>query len=132
MFQSICSKAIRCYPTTGFFASQWQHSTSVPPKNYKHFIAHRTKGFCSIIKFSFDLNRKYYNLDFETKFAQIRFDLTEIRKCHIVAYYSVQKHCENQYPETGKILRVEINLSVLTFMYLSQTSWDLSKLALRI
>ena len=50
------------------------------PKKVKRLIDNRTKGFCSIINFSFDLNRKYSNLDFETKFAQIRYELTDIHQ----------------------------------------------------
>ena len=49
-------------------------------KHSKRFIDHRTKGFCSIINFSLDFNRKYSNLDFETKFAQILYEMTEIRQ----------------------------------------------------
>ena len=32
----------------------------------------QNKGFCSIIKFSFDFDRKHSNLDFETEFVQVR------------------------------------------------------------
>ena len=39
---------------------------------------HRIKDFCSIIIISFDFNKKHANLDFETKFTQIRHELTEI------------------------------------------------------
>ena len=45
--------------------------TGCPKKNWKRLIGHRTKGFRSIVNFSFELNRKHSNLDFETKFAQI-------------------------------------------------------------
>ena len=34
-----------------------------PQKYYERLIDHRTKGFCSIINFPFDVNRKYSNLD---------------------------------------------------------------------
>ena len=50
------------------------------PKKVKRLIDHRTKGFCSVIKFSFDLSRKHLNLDFGTKIAQIRYQLTGIHK----------------------------------------------------
>ena len=46
------------------------------PKKVKRLIDHRTKVFCSIIKFSFDFS----NLDFETKFVQIRYELIEIHQ----------------------------------------------------
>ena len=54
-------------------------SINIPgvPKKVKSLIDHRTKDFCSIIKFSFDFNS---NLDFETKFAQMRYELTKIHK----------------------------------------------------
>ena len=55
-------------------------------KNYKRLIDHRTKGFCSIINFAFDLNRKHSHLDFELTFAQILYELTKIRqfqKCQV-------------------------------------------------
>ena len=45
-------------------------------KNYNRLIDHRTKGFCLYIKF-FYFNRRQSNLEFETKFAQIRYELTE-------------------------------------------------------
>ena len=38
------------------------------------------------MNFAFDLNRKHSNLDFETKFAQIRYEFTEInqfQKCQV-------------------------------------------------
>ena len=47
-------------------------SSGCPKKNQKCLIDHRRKRFCSIINFSFDLNRKHSNLDLETKFAKIR------------------------------------------------------------
>ena len=46
----------------------------------KCLIDHRTKGFCSIMNFSFDFNRKHSNVDFETKLAKIRYELTEINQ----------------------------------------------------
>ena len=46
----------------------------------KRSIDNRTKRFRSIIKMSFDFYRKDSNLDFETKFAQIRPELTEIHQ----------------------------------------------------
>ena len=46
-------------------------------KHQKRLIDHRTKGLCPIINFSFNFNRKHSHLDFETKFAQIRYELTE-------------------------------------------------------
>ena len=49
-----------------------------PKKEVKRLIDDRTKGFCSIVKFAFDFCRKDPNLDFETKFAQIQHELTEI------------------------------------------------------
>ena len=52
----------------------------VSQKKFKRFTDHRTKGFCLIIKFSFDFKRKRSNLDFETTFAQFRFELIEIHQ----------------------------------------------------
>ena len=49
-------------------------------KKLERLIDHRAKGFLLIISFSFDVNRKYSNLDFKTKFVQIRYELTEIRQ----------------------------------------------------
>ena len=58
--------------------------TNVPdvPKKVKRLFDHRTKGFCSIIKFfAFDFNtKKHFNLDFETKFTQIQHELTGIHQ----------------------------------------------------
>ena len=53
-----------------------------PPKtDKKRLIDHKTKGFYPIIIFfSYDLNRKHPNLNFETKFAQIQYELTEMRQ----------------------------------------------------
>ena len=39
-----------------------------------------------------------------------------------MANYSAYEHCENKYPKIGKIRKVEINLSVLTFLYLGGIS----------
>ena len=44
----------------------------VPPKKVTFLIDYRTKGICLIIKILFHLNQKHFNLDFETKFAQIQ------------------------------------------------------------
>ena len=46
----------------------------------KRLIDQKTKAFFLILKMSFAFNKKYLNLDFETKFAQIRDELTEIRQ----------------------------------------------------
>ena len=48
------------------------------PKKYKRSIHYRTEGFCSVIKLSFYFNKKHS--DFETKFVQILYELTEIHK----------------------------------------------------
>ena len=50
------------------------------PKKWKRLINHRTKSFYSIIKFSFDSNRKHSNLDVETKFTRIGYVFTEVRQ----------------------------------------------------
>ena len=42
------------------------------PKKVTGLLGHRTKGFCLLIKIPFYFNQKHFNLDFETKFAQIR------------------------------------------------------------
>ena len=41
---------------------------------------HRIKGFCIIVKFSFDFNKKHFDLDFETKCIQIRHELMGIHQ----------------------------------------------------
>ena len=46
----------------------------------KCLIDNRTKGFCLIINFSFNFNRRRLELDFETKFFQIRYKLTKINQ----------------------------------------------------
>ena len=51
-----------------------------PPKKkrkWKRLIDRKTKCFCSIINFSCDLDTRHSTLDFETKFAQIGYELTE-------------------------------------------------------
>ena len=49
----------------------------------------------------------------------------------MVACHSLYTHCEINTPKINKILKVEINLSVLKFMYLGQIALDLSKLGLK-
>ena len=41
---------------------------------------HKIESFASIVKFSFDLINKDSDLEFETKFTQIRHELTEIHQ----------------------------------------------------
>ena len=48
------------------------------PRKVKCLFDHRTKCLCSIIKFSFDSNKKHSDLDFETKFTQFQHKLTDI------------------------------------------------------
>ena len=58
----------------------------VSQKSNKRLSDHRTNGFCSITNFAFDLNSKHSNLDFDTKFAQIRYEFIEIhqfQKCEV-------------------------------------------------
>ena len=54
----------------------------VPEKDWKRLVDYRTKIVSSIVKFSFDFNRKHSNVYFETKFAQIQCDLIEIYQFH--------------------------------------------------
>ena len=63
-----------CLYLPGYYNKKIHKITTylVSVKNEKRLTDHRTKGFCSIINFSFDLNKKHSILDFETKFAQIR------------------------------------------------------------
>ena len=55
-------------------------NTKCPRNKQKSLIDRRTKGLCSIVIFSFDFKRKSFDLDFETKFVQIRYELTEIKQ----------------------------------------------------
>ena len=60
------------------------------------------------------------------------FQLVFCKYFFIMANCSVHLYCKNQHPQNRKILKVEINLSLLKLMYLSQFVLDLSKLGLRI
>ena len=42
------------------------------PKKVTRLMDHRTKDVCLIIKILSDFSGKHFNLDFDTKFAQIR------------------------------------------------------------
>ena len=55
--------------------------TGCPEQKVKRLIDQRTKGFCTIVKFYFDFNRKHSNLDFETKLVQMWYELIEIHQC---------------------------------------------------
>ena len=46
----------------------------------KRLIGHKAKGFCSNINVSFDFCRKASDVNFETKFAQIRHELIKIHR----------------------------------------------------
>ena len=52
--------------------------TGCPKKSKNVLVDHKTIGFCLIIKFCFQVDAKHFNLGFETKFAQIGYDLSEM------------------------------------------------------
>ena len=62
------------------------------PKKVKCLFDHRTKGFCSIIKFTFGFNKKHSTLDVETNFTKIRHELTAI---HYFKNWQVDFNCQN-------------------------------------
>ena len=49
-------------------------------KKVKWLNDNRIKGFCLIIKSSFDFNIKHFYLDFGTKFVKIQYELIKIHK----------------------------------------------------
>ena len=51
-----------------------------PNKKQKLLTDHKTRGFCSIINFSFNVDTKDFDLEFETKFAQIGYEVCEIHR----------------------------------------------------
>ena len=46
----------------------------------KRLICHKTKGFHSVMKFSFDSSGNHSNLDFETEFTRIGYGFIEIHQ----------------------------------------------------